>query len=189
MSEYRMAPSQYMDGKAVIYLASGHLTGQPNKQPLQFAFAWDGNVPSLLCLVSCASVFALGKNPIEWLLRGNSIYFSSQNRDLTRPKTLPRSQLFEHITTVLKHAPLYQPTAHKLSITYTRSWSLYNASEHRIPQGRHVIAATCAAARKSKRLSGRLETIARQHTHIHTSDHGYQREPIRPGRRGRNGRH
>jgi hypothetical protein len=120
---------------------------------------------------------------------GNSIYFSSQNRDLTRPKTLPRSQLFEHITTALKHAPLYQPTAHKLSITYTRSWSLYNASEHRIPQGRHVIATTCAAARKSKRLSGRLETIARQHTHIHTSDHGYQREPIRPGRRGRNGRH
>jgi hypothetical protein len=75
MSEYRMAPSQYMDGKAVIYLASGHLTGQPNKQPLQFAFAWDGNVPSLLCLVSCASVFALGKNPIEWLLRGELYLF------------------------------------------------------------------------------------------------------------------
>jgi hypothetical protein len=67
-----------MDGKAMIYLASGHLTGQPNSL---YELAWDGNTPSLLCRVSCAPMFALGKIPIEWLLRGNSIYFSSRNRD------------------------------------------------------------------------------------------------------------
>ena len=68
----RSRPFQYMDGETVIYLASRHLPVQP--QPLLRV----GREALLrLCPVRGVDV-ALGRILIEWLLRGNFIYFSSQ---------------------------------------------------------------------------------------------------------------
>jgi hypothetical protein len=162
-----------------------------SKQPLRVRVGREHSFASLSGVL-CVQV-ALGKIPIEWLLRGNSIIFRRKARLSSTKDAAVAHQLFEHIDTEIGHALLHQPTVHKLLIAYTRSWSFYNASEHRIPQGRHVIAATCAPLQERERLSEKVETLARQHTHththIHTLDHGYQREPIWSGRRGRDGRH
>jgi hypothetical protein len=146
MSGYKITPFQNMDGEVMIYLASRHLTGHPNSL---YAFAWDGNTPSLLCLVSCASKSLSARSRLSGFCGETLFIFRRKAQlSLTKDAAVAR-QLFEHIDTEIGHA-LLQPTVDELLIAYTRSWSFYNASEYRIPQGRHVIAATYAATRKRK---------------------------------------
>jgi hypothetical protein len=102
------------------------------------------SLPGVLCVQ-----VALGKIRLSGFCGETLFIFRRKAQlSLTKDAAVAR-QLFEHIDTEIGHA-LLQPTVDELLIAYTRSWSFYNASEYRIPQGRHVIAATYAATRKRK---------------------------------------
>jgi hypothetical protein len=90
-----------MDGRVLIYLASRHLTVQPQAQ-LRV-----GREHSFACLVSCALMLLSAGNPI-WLLRGNFIYFSSQTVIRLEQKVLPSlTNLFEYIDITFSSTRIY----------------------------------------------------------------------------------